>query len=126
MEKNRKISKERIQSRIFATILIIFLLFAITTIYYFVAMYFSKQQGGLNIYISAILAGISGGLWGLGINISYNHYHWAKYCREEEWIKRWKNQKTFRDYLHGLIAKIITILVIIIVTWLYIDMIKLY
>lgn len=123
---SRNILKERKQSKYLAPLTIIFALFAITTMYYFVAMFFSKSQGGLNVYISGILAGVSGGLWGLGINIGYKLFRWAKYCPDEEWKKRWNTEKSFRTYLHHLIAMIFIFFVFTIILTIIIDITKLY
>jgi len=124
MNEQRDIENERKIISYLVPITIIVVLMAITTFYYFVVMYFSKNN--LNIYISGILAGATGGLWSLGIQVGYRVHRSTIDWNDERWKQRWKDKKSFNKHLTFLVSNLIIFFIAMLILWYLTDLLELF
>ena len=122
--KKRNIENERKIISLLVPITIIVVLMSITTFYYFVAIYLSKNN--LNLYISGILAGATGGLWSLGIQIGYKIHRTTIDWNDERWKKRWNDEKSFNKHITFLISNLIIFFIAMIIFWYFTDLFNLF
>ena len=114
LQSGRSIEKERKLLAYLGIGLIFWMLIPITICYYL----FAKIVFGMNLYVSAILAGISGGLWSLGISKGFDFYNNA--LHRENWYSPEEFYHLKRDFSKKILFFVsITIIEIVIIVYFH-------
>lgn len=82
MKTKRNIDKEKKKMRTFVLGSWILFLFVVTIILYMVAIYLSKNQPELRIYLYVIAAASIGAFWGVGMSELTHFWNWSKYGKD--------------------------------------------
>lgn len=134
MDEKRNYKSEKNWLSFYVLVTWIWSLATATLVLYMFVFYYSQTLPVLNVYYYGILAGITGAVWGVGVDEAYSFSVWARYgnnfhkkynWKDENkdithWVQAYQTKKSFLDNLRYWQKRFLISLGAVIVAWVII------